>query len=92
MNDEREGRDDDDHRGCCRDERGDCSGDGNGAAKADFSAEMAEWIEAFDDVVAQEWENAAELLKALRQRGREAGRDGAVRDGDAVPEHDSEAR
>src|ERR1019366_1517103 len=42
-------------------------------AKADFSAEMAEWIEAFDDVVAQEWENAAELLKALRQRGREAG-------------------
>jgi pyruvate dehydrogenase E1 component len=42
-------------------------------AKAEFSAELAEWIEAFDDVVAQEWENAAELLKALRQRGREAG-------------------
>jgi pyruvate dehydrogenase E1 component len=42
-------------------------------AKQDFSAEMAEWIEAFDDVVAQEWENAAQLLKTLRQRGREAG-------------------
>jgi len=43
------------------------------APKADFSAELAEWIEAFDEVVAEEWENAAELLKALRQRGREAG-------------------
>ena len=42
-------------------------------AKADFSAEMAEWIEAFDEVVAEEWENGAEILKALRQRGREAG-------------------
>src|SRR5579863_6664599 len=43
------------------------------AAKEHFSAELAEWIEAFDDVVAEEWENAAQLLKALRQRGREAG-------------------
>jgi pyruvate dehydrogenase E1 component len=43
------------------------------APKADFSAELAEWIEAFDEVVAEEWENAAELLKVLRQRGREAG-------------------
>ena len=42
-------------------------------AKADFSAEVAEWIEAFDEVVAEEWENGADLLKALRQRGREAG-------------------
>lgn len=42
-------------------------------AKADFSAEMAEWIEAFDEVVAGEWENGAEILKALRQRAREAG-------------------
>src|ERR1035437_9162219 len=42
-------------------------------AKADFPAEMAEWIEAFDEIVAHEWENAAKLLKALRQRGREAG-------------------
>src|SRR5580692_2765808 len=42
-------------------------------AKVDFTAEMAEWIEAFDDVVAEDWKNAAELLKTLRQRGREAG-------------------
>ena len=42
-------------------------------AKIDFTAEMAEWIEAFDDVVAQDWENGAELLAALRQRAREAG-------------------
>jgi pyruvate dehydrogenase E1 component len=42
-------------------------------AKVDFSAEMAEWIEAFDEVVAGEWENGAEILKALRQRAREAG-------------------
>ncbi len=42
-------------------------------AKADFSAEMAEWIEAFDEVVAGEWQNGAEILKALRQRAREAG-------------------
>src|SRR5260370_26100136 len=43
------------------------------AAKQDFAAEMSEWIEAFDDVVAQNWEQGAELLGALRQRAREAG-------------------
>src|SRR5258708_13108003 len=43
------------------------------AAKLDFKAEMLEWIEAFDDVVAQDWEQGAELLGALRQRAREAG-------------------
>src|ERR1700722_5931773 len=43
------------------------------AAKQDFKAEMSEWIEAFDDVVAQDWEQGAELLGALRRRGREAG-------------------
>src|SRR6201987_4364244 len=43
------------------------------AAKQDFAAEMSEWIEAFDDVVAQDWEQGAELLGALRQRAREAG-------------------
>jgi len=42
-------------------------------AKVDFSAEMAEWIEAFDDVAAGDWKNAAELLAALRARAREAG-------------------
>jgi len=43
------------------------------AKKQDFAAEMSEWIEAFDDVVAQDWEQGAELLGALRQRAREAG-------------------
>jgi pyruvate dehydrogenase E1 component len=43
------------------------------AAKLDFPAEMAEWIEAFDDVVAEDWKNGAELLAALRARAREAG-------------------
>jgi pyruvate dehydrogenase E1 component len=43
------------------------------AAKQDFAAEMSEWIEAFDDVVAQDWEQGAELLGALRTRAREAG-------------------
>ncbi len=43
------------------------------AKKADFSAEMAEWVEAFDQVVAAENEHGAELLRALRQRGRETG-------------------
>jgi pyruvate dehydrogenase E1 component len=42
-------------------------------AKTDFSAEMAEWIEAFDEVVAGQWQNGAEILKALRQRAHEAG-------------------
>jgi pyruvate dehydrogenase E1 component len=42
-------------------------------AKADFAAEMAEWIEAFDDVVAADWENGAEILMALKRRAREAG-------------------
>src|SRR6185437_12546536 len=39
----------------------------------DFLAEVAEWIEAFDDVVAADWEHGAELLGALRKRAREAG-------------------
>jgi pyruvate dehydrogenase E1 component len=43
------------------------------SAKLDFSAEMAEWIEAFDDVVAEDWQHAAELLATLRSRAREAG-------------------
>ncbi len=43
------------------------------AAKQDFTAEMAEWIEAFDDVVAGDWHQAGLLLQALRQRAREAG-------------------
>ena len=39
----------------------------------DFSAEVSEWIEAFDDVVAEDWQNGAHLLETLRQRAREAG-------------------
>ena len=42
------------------------------AANQDFKAELSEWIEAFDDVVAQDWEQGAALLSALRQRAREA--------------------
>ena len=36
---------------------------GNSAAEQDFTAEVAEWIEAFDEVVAQDWEQGAELLR-----------------------------
>ncbi len=43
------------------------------AVKLDFSAEVAEWIEAFDDVVAADWEQGAEVIEALRARAREAG-------------------
>src|SRR5258705_7709758 len=43
------------------------------AAQADFAKEVSEWIEAFDEVVAGDWEQSAELLSALRTRAREAG-------------------
>ena len=43
------------------------------ATKQDSVAEVAEWIEAFDDVVAADWEQGAALLGALKQRAREAG-------------------
>src|SRR6201996_7372092 len=43
-------------------------------AQSKFSDEVAEWIEAFDDLVVGEGhEQAAELITALRQRAREAG-------------------
>jgi pyruvate dehydrogenase E1 component len=43
-------------------------------APADLSQEVAEWIEAFDEVIVAEGpEQGAQLLQALRQRGREAG-------------------
>jgi len=41
--------------------------------KKDLTAEVAEWIEAFDEVVANDWEQGAALLAALRSRAREAG-------------------
>ncbi len=43
------------------------------AVQKDMTAEVAEWIEAFDEVVAQDWEQGAALLSALRTRAREAG-------------------
>src|SRR3954470_15943353 len=43
-------------------------------AQTSFSEEMAEWIEAFDEVVVAEGaEHSAALLTALRRRAREAG-------------------
>ena len=42
-------------------------------SQIDFSAEVSEWIEAFDDVVAEDWQHGAQLLETLRQRAREAG-------------------
>ena len=43
-------------------------------AQTSFSEEMAEWIEAFDEVVVAEGaEHSAELLTVLRRRAREAG-------------------
>ncbi|MBS1798999.1 MAG: pyruvate dehydrogenase (acetyl-transferring), homodimeric type [Acidobacteria bacterium] len=42
-------------------------------AQVDFTREVAEWIEAFDEVVAGDWEQSAKLLEALHTRAREAG-------------------
>ena len=43
-------------------------------AQSKFSDEVAEWIEAFDDLIVGEGpEQGAELIAALRQRAREAG-------------------
>jgi len=43
------------------------------AIKQDLTAEVSEWIEAFDEVVAHDWEQGAAVLSALRTRAREAG-------------------
>jgi pyruvate dehydrogenase E1 component len=43
------------------------------AVKKDMTAEVAEWIEAFDEVVAHDWEQGAAVISALRTRAREAG-------------------
>jgi pyruvate dehydrogenase E1 component len=43
------------------------------AVKKDMTAEVAEWIEAFDQVVAGDTEQGAQVLSALRARAREAG-------------------
>jgi pyruvate dehydrogenase E1 component len=62
------------------------------AVKKDLTAEVAEWIEAFDEVVAQDVDQASALLAQLRTRAREAGMSTA---GDVVtpylntiPKHD----
>jgi pyruvate dehydrogenase E1 component len=43
------------------------------AIKQDLTSEISEWIEAFDEVVAHDWEQGAAVLAALRTRAREAG-------------------
>lgn len=43
------------------------------AVQQDLTAEVQEWIEAFDQVVANDWEQGAAVLSALRTRAREAG-------------------
>jgi pyruvate dehydrogenase E1 component len=62
------------------------------AVKQDMTAEVAEWIEAFDEVVAQDWEQGAAVLSALRTRAREAGvpAEGSVTTpyNNTIPKHD----
>ncbi|ADW68409.1 pyruvate dehydrogenase (acetyl-transferring), homodimeric type [Granulicella tundricola] len=43
------------------------------AAMKDFTAEIAEWIEAFDQIVAADSGQGAEVLEALRKRASESG-------------------
>src|SRR5271155_5506791 len=62
-------------------------------APADFTEEVAEWIEAFDQIVVDEGpEQAAELMAVLRQRAREAGINtpGEIRTPylNTIPKHD----
>ncbi|HEY1744578.1 MAG TPA: pyruvate dehydrogenase (acetyl-transferring), homodimeric type, partial [Granulicella sp.] len=61
-------------------------------AQIDFSEELSEWIEAFDDVVAADWENGTELLNTLRQRARDAGVPTAIElttpYRNSIPKHD----
>ena len=45
----------------------------NDTVKSDFAAEVAEWLEAFDQVVAADDVQAADILGALRQRAGEVG-------------------
>ncbi|MDQ2926521.1 MAG: pyruvate dehydrogenase (acetyl-transferring), homodimeric type [Acidobacteriota bacterium] len=62
------------------------------AVKKDMTAEVAEWIEAFDEVVAEDWEQGAALLSAIRTRAREAGvpatGDLTTRYNNTIPKHD----
>ncbi|HEY0264367.1 MAG TPA: pyruvate dehydrogenase (acetyl-transferring), homodimeric type, partial [Granulicella sp.] len=60
--------------------------------QVDFAAEVSEWIEAFDEVVASDWEQGAELLETLRTRAREAGvpvvSELTTRYNNTIPKHD----
>ena len=62
------------------------------AVKKDMTAEVAEWIEAFDEVVAQDLSQGAAVLSALRTRAREAGMSTAVEVTtpyhNTIPKHD----
>ena len=62
------------------------------AVKKDLTAEVAEWIEAFDEVVAQDVEQSSALLQALRTRAREAGvpatGDTVTPYSNTIPKHD----
>ena len=62
------------------------------AIKQDFTAEVAEWIEAFDQVFAHDWEQGAAVLSALRTRAREAGvsatGDGTTPYHNTIPKYD----
>jgi len=50
------------------------SADPSAAVSADFQNEMAEWLEAFDEVIVGEGpDRGSELLAGLRRRAREAG-------------------
>src|SRR5271170_5314285 len=65
-------------------------------APADFTEEVAEWIEAFDQIVVDEGpEQAAELMAVLRLRAREAGINtpGEIRTPylNTIPKHDEVA-
>src|SRR5580692_10062013 len=64
----------------------------DGAVRQDMTAEVAEWIEAFDEVVAKDWEQGAALLSALRTRAREAGVPATgeltTPDQNTIPKHD----
>ena len=61
-------------------------------ASADFRAEVSEWLEAFDQLVAGDRTQAAALLGALRQHAGAAGVEVAGALNDALPEHNRSGR
>ncbi len=61
-------------------------------AQIDFSAEVSEWIEAFDDVVAEDWQHGAQLLETLTAEGARGWSPHTQRGDYAVSQYDSQAR